>query len=276
MCAARSSALWQGSATVSAREPQPLPALDDPRLAPFAQVVGRGRDGLAVVEGAIPVQRACASSCRVRAVLCTPSHAPGLREHVPEDAQWWCASKQTLSALLGFSFHRGVLAAVEVPAPGSVPLETLQGVASPLIAVAAGFTDPANVGALVRAARAFGVHHVLVDGRAADPYARKAIRASAGHVFSTPLTVCADLLAQTCALRDALGAQLFALTPSGDRSLRDCAAEGPRIVAFGSEGPGLGEDWMNAADARVRIPLASDVDSLNVASAAAVTFYGLS
>lgn len=260
---------------MSPREPQPLPPSDDPRLAPFAQVVGRARTEVAVVEGAIPTQRACASGLPVEAVICTPSQADAMRPHVPQSTPWWVADKARLSSLLGFSFHRGVLASVRVPGPGAVPLERLAALDAPLIAAAVGFTDPANVGALLRAARAFGVDHVLVDGQAADVYARKAIRASAGHVFSTPLTVCEDLLATTQNVCERLGAELLALTPGGDRSLRTFAPGRARVVAFGTEGPGLPQAWLGVADARVRIPLAADVDSLNVASAAAVTFYGL-
>jgi len=257
------------------REPEPLTDLNDPRLAPFAAVVGRARDGLAVVEGAIPAMRACGSGLPVDTVLCTPSHVDRLRAHVPESAHWWCAHKDVLSSLLGFSFHRGVLASVQVPGPGSIDSVALQAREAPLVAVAVGFTDPANVGALLRAARALGVDHVLLDAAAADPFARKAIRASAGHVLSVPLTLCEELLPQTLALREELGADLLALTPTGETSLRTIQGRRSRIVAFGSEGPGLPDAWLEASDARVRIPLAHDVDSLNVASAAAVTFYAL-
>ncbi len=257
------------------REPEPLAALTDPQLGVFSGVVGRGRGGLAVVEGAIPTLRACASGMRVDTVLCTRSHVDRLRGHVPASASWWCASKALLSSLLGYSFHRGVVASVEVPGPAIFDGSELREREAPLVAVAVGFTDPANVGALIRAARALGVDHVLLDASAADPFARKAIRASAGHVFSVSLTICEGLLAQTLALREALDAELLALTPAGERSLRAVRGRRARIVAFGSEGPGLPDAWLQASTARVRIPLAHAVDSLNVASAAAVTFYAL-
>lgn len=260
---------------MATREPEPLSDLSDPRLSPFSGVVGRARDGLAVVEGAIPALRACASGMRVDTIVCTPSHVDRLRPHVPESARWWCANKDVLSALLGFSFHRGVLCSVQVPGPGALDSAPLREREAALVAVAVGFTDPANVGALLRAARALRVDHVLLDASAADPFARKAIRASAGHVFTVPLTLCDDLLPRTLALCEELDAELLALTPGGDTSLRAVQGARARIVAFGTEGPGLPDAWLDAATARVRIPLAQDVDSLNVASAAAVTFFAL-
>lgn len=257
------------------REPSPLPAEGDPRLEPFSAVIGRRRGTLAVVEGALPTQRACTSGMSVEAVICTPSHVDRLRRFVPSAAAWWVAPKDALSSMLGFSFHRGVLASVSIPEPSPAPLEALKRIESPLVAVAVGFTDPSNVGALVRAARALRVDHLLIDASAADPFARKAIRASAGHVFSVGMTRCAHLFEQTVALREHLEAELLALTPSGDTGLHAVEGRRARIVAFGSEGPGLPASWLEAADARVRIDLADDVDSLNVASAAAVTFYAL-
>ncbi len=257
------------------REPSPLPAQSDPRLEPFSGVIGRRRGMLAVVEGALATQRACSSGMPVEAVICTPSHVDRLRPFVPDATLWWVARKDVLSSMLGFSFHRGVLASVSVPEPSPAPLEALGRLESPLVAVAVGFTDPSNVGALVRAARALQVDHVLVDLEGADPFARKAIRASAGHVFSVGMTRCAHLLEQTLELRDSLGAELLALTPLGRTSLHGVEGPRARIVAFGSEGPGLPASWLEAADACVRIELADDVDSLNVASAAAVTFYAL-
>ncbi len=263
---------------MATREPQPLTNLDDPRLDAFRDVVGRTREGLAVVEGAIPTERACACGMPVEAIVCTPSHVERLRSHIGEKTPWWVAPKTVLSSLLGFSFHRGVLAAVRVPSPSPLDADIIGHLArrsDPVVAVAVGVTDPANVGALVRAARALGVVHVLASADGADPFARKAVRASAGHVFSVGLSVCTDVLAETLRLRKVLGASLLVMSPAGDVSLRAAQTRGPRIVAFGSEGPGLPPTWMDAADARVRIPLAPEVDSLNVASAAAVAFYAL-
>jgi len=261
---------------MSPRDPEPLPALTDPRLGPFTDLIGRRRGPLAVVEGAIPTQRACASGLTVEAVVCTPGRVEALRSSVPASTPWWVASKEVLGSMLGFHFHRGVLASVRVPASSALPTDALAARVDPLVAVAVGFSDPANVGALVRAARALGVDHVIVDAEGADAFARKAIRASAGHVFTVGLSVVEDLLSRTLALRDRLGAQLLALTPAGAHSLPEVTRARPRIVAFGSEGPGLPESWLAAADLRVRIPLAQGVDSLNVASAAAVSFYALS
>lgn len=266
------------SRAIVTREPQPLPDLEDGRLAAFRSVVGRRRGPLAVVEGALPVTRACASGVEVESVVCTTSHVDALRACVPEDTRWWCAPKQTLAQLLGYPFHRGVVATVRVPTPSGLTdavVEQLGGKPAPLVAAAIGLTDPANVGALVRAACAFGVDHLLLDARAADPFSRKAIRASAGHVFSVQATTSSHIERDVATLAYALQAQIVALTPGGDTVLSSLTADRPRVVLFGSEGPGLDEDWINRADVCARIPMSGGIDSLNVAAASAVTFYAL-
>ena len=265
-------------AVVMSAEPRPLPSLESSLLEPLRAVVGKRRGAQAVVEGALPVQRACASDHQVELVLSTPSQAAALMGRVPEGVTWWTASKDTLATLLGFPFHRGVLATVRVPSPARPSVAQVAAVARrthPLVVVAAGLTDPANVGAMVRASSAFGADLVLTDARAADAWARKAVRASAGHVFTQPLVVCPDVRQCALALRERLDVPLLAMTPAGERALADVSLPRGAIVAFGSEGPGLDAAWMAAADLRVRIPMDGAVDSLNVAASAAVTLFAV-
>ncbi|MFY0536659.1 TrmH family RNA methyltransferase [Nannocystis pusilla] len=84
------------------------------------------------------------------------------------------------------------------------------------VALAQGLSDPANVGAIVRAARAFGVDLLLLDRAGADPLSRRAIRAAAGNVFAQGLAGVTDLVAVVERLRRA-GATVLAATPVRER-----------------------------------------------------------
>ncbi len=259
-------------------EPVAIDTLDDVRLEPFRALPGRRRGSLAIAEGALPVQRACSSGFVVRDVLCTPSQVDAMRAHVRSPTRWWVASKGLLSELVGFSFHRGVLAAVEARVPSTTPphrLGSLRERGCSLTAAAVGLTDPSNLGALIRAARGLGVDQVLVDAHAADAFARKSIRASAGHVFGQPLVGCDDVAAEVERLREGLDAAVLATTPAGSCSLRDAPRAGHRIVVFGAEGPGLDAAWLERADATISVPMRGGVDSLNVAAVSAVVFWAL-
>jgi TrmH family RNA methyltransferase len=100
------------------------------------------------------------------------------------------------------------------------------------------------------------------------------LRASAGSVFAVQLVVAADSGAAIGALAEG-GLQILATTVDGDSSLDDVE---PVLTAssawvFGSEAHGLPAEVAALADHRVRIPMASGSDSLNVAAAAAICLY---
>ncbi|HMH78706.1 MAG TPA: RNA methyltransferase [Candidatus Acidoferrum sp.] len=155
--------------------------------------------------------------------------------------------------------------------------------AAPLIVVLAGVQDPGNVGTIIRTAAAFGATAAVAapsgQSGTANPFAPKSLRASAGAALHIPLLVgvpVAILLAQF----RATGIQTLA-SSSREPSANDQPQLTPwqvdwcRPVALliGNEGAGLPEEVERSADARIRIPMSSSVESLNAAAAAAVLFY---
>jgi tRNA G18 (ribose-2'-O)-methylase SpoU len=179
-----------------------------------------------------------------------------------------------LVAITGFAFHRGVLAtARRLPLP---PVDEVAAGARRLLVVE-GVNDHENLGALFRNAAALGIEGVLLDPATADPLYRRSVRVSLGHVLRVPWSRFADWPAGLDDLRTE-GVTTVALTPAADAvDIDELAADPPDRVAFlvGAEGPGLTPDALRLADRRVRIPIAAGVDSLNVATAAAIAFHRL-
>lgn len=135
-----------------------------------------------------------------------------------------------------------------------------------------------NVGAAFRAAAALGADAVLVSPRCGDPLYRRSVRVSMGTVFQVPWTRMGEWDEAGSELRAAgFTVAAMALTETA-MSLDDFSASRPDKVALvmGTEGAGLTEAAVTAADAVVMIPMAGGVDSLNVASAAAVALWELS
>ena len=141
-----------------------------------------------------------------------------------------------------------------------------------LVVAAIDVQDPGNVGAIVRSAEAAGATGVVVAGQSADPLGWKAIRGSMGSVFRTPVASAATLEAMIDAAR-ARGLVIVATTPSGGRDLFDMDLTRPTLVMVGGEGGGLAPTLMEAADARMRIPMEPPVESLNVAVATGVILF---
>jgi tRNA G18 (ribose-2'-O)-methylase SpoU len=137
--------------------------------------------------------------------------------------------------------------------------------------------DHTNVGAIFRSAAALGVDAVLVTPRCADPLYRRSIRVSMGTVFQVPWTRIDPWPAGIDVLRDA-GFAVGAMALSPDSvPLDELQRRPPERLALvlGTEGDGLRARTVAAADLTVRIPMAGEVDSLNVAAASAVALWAL-
>ena len=122
-------------------------------------------------------------------------------------------------------------------------------------------TDPGNVGALVRAADAFGAAIALSPG-CADPLGPKALRATVGAIFRVPLV----------ALDDA-PRPWIALAADGGRPLQELDLAGPVTFLLGSEREGLPEQLIRRSDALATIAMPGRAESLNVAAAAAICLH---
>ena len=145
------------------------------------------------------------------------------------------------------------------------------------LAVLHDLVDPQNVGSIFRAAAALGMDGIVLSPDCADPLYRRAVRVSMGAVLSLPYARFEESQERRCATSGS-GFSLLALTPDPVHAARRAVGRGqPRARALlGTEGEGLPPAWLAESDVRVRIPMARGIDSLNVGSAAAVAFYGLS
>ena len=253
---------------------------DDPRLDdyrhlrdPSLRATVERRLGLFTVEGRLSVEALLASQHRVRSVLVEDAKVERLAPILSGvDAPVYAVPHDVVGAVSGFQFHRGVLAAADRPEPLTVP--DVAGAAARLLAVE-GVGDVENLGSLYRNAAAFGVQGVVLDPTTADPLYRRVVRVSMGHVLRIPTARAAEH--EWPATLRQLGATVLALTPQGDETLEAIAAEPPArwAVLVGAEGPGLTDAALDAAHHRVRIPMAGEVDSVNVATAAAIALHAL-
>jgi TrmH family RNA methyltransferase len=132
--------------------------------------------------------------------------------------------------------------------------------------------DPGNVGAIVRAADACGATGVVAGQGTADPMGWKALRGSMGSVFRVPVAV-RQSLPDAVHLARGMGIHVFAAVPRDGTSLPDCDLRHPLAVLLGGEGGGVSEHLASLAGSRISIPMRRPVESLNVATAAALIAY---
>jgi len=254
--------------------------------------------GFVGVEGVRLVEEALRSGCPIQAVLLSES---GQRHHErlaplidrPEIGFPTLRTTDRLFEGLADTEHPQGVAALVKPRETSFDdlVRTPTSGCAPLLVVLAGVQDPGNVGTILRTAAAFGATGAAtaasgVSGTA-SPYSPKALRASAGASLHLPILAgmsLAILLTQfkiagirtlASSVRD-VGAR-FSASPSSDAAPFLAPWEvdwcQPIALLVGNEGAGLPEEIERSADARIHIPMASGVESLNAAAAAAVVFY---
>jgi TrmH family RNA methyltransferase len=135
--------------------------------------------------------------------------------------------------------------------------------------------DPANVGAIVRCAEAFGVAGVVLTPESAWPFSPRALRASAGSALRVPIVPRVPA-AEAVAWARASGACLAGAEAHGGEAPAAAAKVRPLVLVLGSEGHGISPEVEAALDRRLTLPLGGRVESLNAAVAAGLLLFVLS
>ncbi len=226
----------------------------------------RREEGLFVVEGQREIEYCMASGYEVVEVFTVD----GLRFTV--DFPVTRVSPQVYEKMAYRGSTEGMIAIVKAKdhSISSVNRKLLS-VNNPLVVVLESVEKPGNLGAILRSADAANVDAVIVCDPLTDLYNPNLIRASIGGVFSVPVAVCTS---EECIrfLKERhiriLTAQLQDSYEYYDYDMRQATA-----IVMGTESTGLTQQWREAADAHIRIPMLGRLDSLNVSVSAAILMY---
>lgn len=150
--------------------------------------------------------------------------------------------------------------------------DDLLGADPALLVIAAGVKEPGNLGALLRAAEAAGAHGLIALRGGADAFRDKAVRGAAGSLFRLPVRT-AVAVEDALGLARARGLGLYVAEEDGEVDYLDADLRRPCALVLGGEGEGIPDALRQAARARLRVPMAGKVESLNVAVAAGVVLY---
>jgi tRNA G18 (ribose-2'-O)-methylase SpoU len=249
---------------------------EDPRLAPYRAL--RERDLIAsvgryIAEGRFIVEKALGQArFPLLSILILEKHwekISAMLQGIDAPPPVYVVEPGIMNGVAGFDVHRGILAEGEAIGP-TPPAELLASGGD--IAVISGVSNPENIGAIFRNAAGLGISSVLLDLQSTHPLARRAIRVSMGTTLTLPWAR-ADSALVYSALAEG-GFTLFALAPSAATPLE--AVRFPRRAAmiFGEEAHGLDGALLQRVTG-LSIPMASGVDSLNVAAASAIAFDAL-
>lgn len=230
--------------------------------------------GIFIAESPKVIRVALSAGYQPVAILCEEKHITGDAADIIGmcgDIPIYVGERALLAQLTGYQLTRGVLCAMRRPQPCSV--ESICRDAHRIVVIDS-VVDTTNIGAIFRSAAALGIDAVLLTPTSCDPLNRRAVRVSMGTVFLVPWTWIEPPLSSLHALgfRTAAMALTDDSVPIDDPQLM---AESRLAIIMGTEGDGLAREVISDADYVARIPMSHQVDSLNVAAAAAVAFWQL-
>jgi tRNA G18 (ribose-2'-O)-methylase SpoU len=262
----------------------PLEHIDDPtdhRVADYRNVPDPElveRNGIFIAEGRLVVRRLLTGGrFQTRSVMVTGAALESIRDVLDQrcDIRAYVVPQALMNEVTGFNIHRGCLAiGVRLPDP---PWTSITERAR-LVVVLERVGNADNIGSIFRHAAAFAADAVLLGPACADPLYRKAIRTSMGAALAVPFARAHPWPDVVGSMR-ALGFTVLAMTPhTSAAALADAAGQlqTQRVaVVLGHEGDGLTPEAVAHSTTQVRIPMAGGVDSVNVATAAAIALYEL-
>ena len=241
--------------------------------------------GLFIAESPNVIRVALDAGYEPVSLLCEDRHFVGDAADIVArvgDIPVYVGERAVLALLTGFTLTRGALCAMRRPEAtpslthkvgGEASVEDVVGNGRRIVVID-GVVDTTNIGAIFRSAAALGIDAVLLTPTSCDPLNRRAVRVSMGSVFLVPWTY----LHEPIQSLHRLGFETAAMALT-DQSI---PLDDPRLklidrlaIVMGTEGDGLAHETISEADHVVRIPMYHNVDSLNVAAAAAVAFWEL-
>jgi len=254
-------------------------SLDRPELAPYCTMrwhADHVSQRIFVTEGEKVVRRLLESDFGVVSALMPEKWAEALAPLFaarPEDIPVFVAPKPVLEQLTGFSMFQGVMAVGQIPAPAPLSVILKRSPRPWLVVALEALANAENLGVIVRNCAAFGVQALIAGETCSSPFMRRSVRNSMGTIFKLPVVEPPSLL-ETLRELKAMGVRCVAAHGSATgRTLARCELAGDSCVVFGCEGHGLSAEALAACDEAVAIPMANEVDSLNVGNAVAVFLY---
>lgn len=260
-----------------------IDSLDAPELSDYTSLtdvalrkVREPAEGLYLAESPKVIERALRAGHRPRSVLMLEEWLPRVEPLLAAypDVPVFIGDDTQLERLTGFHMHRGALASMHRP-PQLDPADLLA--RSRRVVVLEDLADHTNVGAIFRSVAALGADAVLLTPACADPLYRRAVRVSMGAVLQVPWARLPDWRSAGPMIREA-GYELAAFALHEDaEDLAEFVSDLPGKLAllFGTEGAGLSTRALASSTRRVVIPMEHEVDSLNVATAAAVALWAV-
>lgn len=251
--------------------------LEDPRLDAYRQLSQTNltrHSGRFIAESPLLVERLLASSLTTESILTARRFLPQVTKWPVGDLPIYVVPDKAISDIVGFHFHRGVLACGLRPAN-----PTLQDLVSSLdrqgmLVICPQIVDPTNLASVVRNTSALGGDGIVLGAHGADPFSRRVARVSMGTLFQIPIRVASDICEDLRELANLHHyVRVATVLDTNATPLPNATRPQRMALLFGSEGHGLDEQTLELCDERVTLDMHRDTDSLNVGTSTGIFLY---
>lgn len=252
-----------------------ITSLQNPRIkniAKLSKAKERREQNLFIIEGARELTLALAANYAIDTVFLCPelfskTDYPEVLNNIPTNKIF----EVTESVFEKIAYREGSDGLLTLARPKSHQLTDLSLCENPFIIILEAVEKPGNLGAILRTADAAQVDAVVICDPATDLYNANAVRSSVGCLFTVQTAVCSST--EALAFLKKKGIKSFAAELQASQWYQDTDFRQASAIIMGTEADGLTSFWLDNADARIKIPMRGQIDSLNVSvSTAVITF----
>lgn len=256
-----------------------IDSIDDPRVDLYRELKSKttAPSRTFIAEGEKLVLRLLDSPCLTESILCTPAARERLRDQLPADLPVYVAPTPLVSRLIGFQFHRGLLACGVRPTDRSIGMlcDLATKRQKSLLVLCPEIRDPENLGTIIRTAAAFGAIGLVAGREGTDPFSRRVLRTSMGSVLQLPIVQTEDWPLVLDTIHAGGFTSLATVLDPVAELLASFVRPARAAILLGNEDAGLSPEMIAKCHHRITLPMAGKVDSLNVAVAAGIVLYCL-
>lgn len=254
-----------------------LTSIEDARLEPYRHLKMTNQTRWSrrfVVEGEKLVKRLLDSGYETVSVVVDERSLARLPPDLSSNVEILVLPDGAVASLVGFNFHRGMLACAQRRAETELA-QLVEGSAAnrQTLVVCPDVDDPENLGAILRIAAAFGIDAVILGDRCPDHLSRRVLRVSMGAALRLEVVRSRDL-DREFRLLERQGFERIAIVVDSTAEELSNAARGRRLaLVLGNEAHGLDPRWLARCSRRVTVDMPGGIDSLNVAVAAGICLH---
>ena len=256
-----------------------ITSAQNPKLKEVAALMEKSRErrrqSLFVVEGMREIAACVRNGFDVKSIFFNSSivQPQQLEDLLPRscDATLFSLATAAYSKIAYRESTEGVVAVVQEKRLALQDVKFGRKWAKPLVLVVESVEKPGNLGALLRTADACGVDAVLVCDPLTDLYNPNLIRSSLGGIFTNQVVACSN--EEALEWLRANGINIFTAQLQDSQWYYDTNMVQPTAIVMGTESVGLTDFWRVASNAKIKIPMLGELDSLNVSVSAAVLCY---